>query len=679
MSTILNIIHLLIINRDIIISKLIYFLEILFNYIVKYVVKFFNYFKNKISYIIKIFLNLMTNLLQCIKYCLTYFWKTNLSCKILLLSLFLYLYNFIICMIIFVIFLFQFFCHLFSICVNFYSLDFNSDLLFNILNIREIIKLDSVYNLVNIFNNESESKLYLNNLSDCLNNGLNTNTFSEVNSNYTIILSSEINNVINSINDISYSQENGNNTTSGNSEASSLNIDNSLENNTDTNFNYSSTSNNLSEYNLSDVSRSETNYLSEENKTTNSSNNTNKNSDSNNSTPNKGNSTNLIINDSNNNSSNNSSDNKNSSSNNACDNTTSSDNNYSLNTENLSINDKNQSTREQNIINRRINNTNYSENTNISSNVDTNRKYNRYVINFLLPPNGTDFTKLMFNLDSYNDSDTFTLTKTTRLFDYSYRNPLNILTSIENTDKHINTTYYEEFINKTKLLLSENNSNNISLESNNTSKFNIDNENNKLLNSTSSHLIRSNSILDTIDKGEGSSKFIQGSNLNSSLSDNFKNVDISKLVESDFRFYFPEDRGISEIFSVKNLSAETYLGAVDLLGNIHLSADILDNPLYKLVPGVDFIEGFDSFVIYDHDSEFFKPMIDSAYKAKQQDVILDFFDSQPDTWYNVSNKLEANNYIIELIKRNSENLAEFEHSNSPNLECKLINFKNKFK
>jgi hypothetical protein len=474
-------------------------------------------------------------------------------------------------MIIFVIFLFQGLCHLVSICLNFYSLDFNIDLLFNILNIREIIKLDSVYNLVNIFNNENESKLYLNNLSDCLDNGLNTNTFSEVNSNYTIILSSEINNVINSINDISYIQENGNNNTTGNYEASSLNIENPLENNTDTNFNNSSTSNNSSEYNL-------------------------------------------------------------------------------------------------------------SENTNISSNVDTNRKYNRYVINFLLPPNGTDFTKLMFNLDSYNDSDTFTLTKTTRLFEYSYRNPLNILTSIENTDKHINTTYYEEFSNKTKLLLSENNSNNISLESNNTSKFNIENENNKLLNSTSSHLIRSNSILDNIEKGEGSSKLLQGSTMNSSLPDNFKNVDISKLVDSELRFYFPEDRGISEIFSVKNLSAETYLGAVDLLGNIHLSADILDNPLYKLVPGVDFIEGFDSFVIYDHDSEFFKPMIDSAYKAKQQDVILDFFDSQPDTWYNVANKQEANNYILELIQRNSVNFAEFEHSNSPNQECKLIeyNFKNKF-
>ena len=570
-STILNIIHLLIINRHLIISKLIYFLEIFFNYIVKYVVKFFNYFKTKINYIIKIFLNLITNLLQCIKYCLTYFWKTNLSYKILLLSLFLYMYNFIICMIIFVIFLFQGLCHLVSICLNFYSLDFNIDLLFNILNIREIIKLDSVYNLVNIFNNENESKLYLNNLSDCLDNGLNTNTFSEVNSNYTIILSSEINNVINSINDISYIQENGNNNTTGNYEASSLNIENPLENNTDTNFNNSSTSNNSSEYNL-------------------------------------------------------------------------------------------------------------SENTNISSNVDTNRKYNRYVINFLLPPNGTDFTKLMFNLDSYNDSDTFTLTKTTRLFEYSYRNPLNILTSIENTDKHINTTYYEEFSNKTKLLLSENNSNNISLESNNTSKFNIENENNKLLNSTSSHLIRSNSILDNIEKGEGSSKLLQGSTMNSSLPDNFKNVDISKLVDSELRFYFPEDRGISEIFSVKNLSAETYLGAVDLLGNIHLSADILDNPLYKLVPGVDFIEGFDSFVIYDHDSEFFKPMIDSAYKAKQQDVILDFFDSQPDTWYNVANKQEANNYILELIQRNSVNFAEFEHSNSPNQECKLIeyNFKNKF-
>jgi hypothetical protein len=568
-------------------------------------------------------------------------------------------------MIIFVIFLLQFFCNLFSICFNFYTLEFNIDLLFNILNIGEIIKFDSVYNLLNIFNNYSESKLYLNILSDCLDNGLKTNTISNVNSNDNINLSSEIDNVINNINDINNIQENGHNNTIINSEARSLNINNYLENNIDKNFNNSSNSNNSSEDNLSDFDKSETNYSSEEDKSTNSTNNTNKNSDSNNSTKNKGNSNNSINNDSNNKSSNNNS----------------SDNNYNLITENLSTNDINQSTREQNKMNILINNYNLSENTSISSNVNTERKYNRYVINFLLPPNGTDFTKLMFNLDSYNDSDTFTVTKTTRLFDYSYRNPLSILTSIENTDKQINTSYYEEFINKTKLLISENNSNNISLDINNTSKFNNYNLNNKLMNSTSSNLIRSNSIFDNIDKGEGSSKFIHGSNFNYSLPDNLKKVDISKLADSDLRFYFPEDRDISEIFSIKNLSAETYLGAVDLFGNIHLSAEILDNPLYKLVPGVDFIEGFDSFVIYDHDSEFFKPMIDSAYKAKQQDVILDFFDSQPDTWYNVANRQEANNYILELIKRNSVNFDEYEHSNSPNQECKLIeyNFKNKSK
>src|SRR5579872_3572514 len=179
MSAILNIIHLLIINRYIIKSKLIYFLDILFKNIVKYIKKVFNFFKNKIIYIKNKFLNLITNLLQFIKNCLNYFWKANLSYKILLLSMSFYLYNFIICMIIF----FQILCNLFGICYNFIILDFNIDLLFNIFNLGENIKFDSVYNLLKIINNYNDSKLYFYTLSDCLDNGLNTNTFSEVNSN----------------------------------------------------------------------------------------------------------------------------------------------------------------------------------------------------------------------------------------------------------------------------------------------------------------------------------------------------------------------------------------------------------------------------------------------------------------------------------------------------------------
>ena len=215
-----------------------------------------------------------------------------------------------------------------------------------------------------------------------------------------------------------------------------------------------------------------------------------------------------------------------------------------------------------------------------------------------------------------------------------------------------------------------------------------------------SNNINSNKKLDSESKNENKN-IIEKNNIDNTVfyNENINNTDINKNennyinnngnnqynnninnnnIKSDLKFYFPEDRDLSEIFTIKNLTAETYLGAVDVFGNIHLSADILDNPYYNLKPGIDFIEGFDCYAVYDHDSVYFKSMIESAYKAKQQDTILDFFDFLPDTWYNIENREAARNYIFELTQKNSgvfddlDSNAKFDMFNSPKQKLKLL-------
>ncbi|RHW30413.1 hypothetical protein D1B31_23735 [Neobacillus notoginsengisoli] len=159
--------------------------------------------------------------------------------------------------------------------------------------------------------------------------------------------------------------------------------------------------------------------------------------------------------------------------------------------------------------------------------------------------------------------------------------------------------------------------------------------------------------ISNLDKGEGSS------NLNK-LNNNFylenlisnSKINVEYLNEHNFNYYLPNDRDMEEVFTIKGQnSSENYLGGIDKFGVIHLNADILDNPYFNLVPGVDFIEGFDSYAIYDYDSPFFKNMIEAAYKNRTQDTILDFFDSEPNNWYQIQNRIEARDYIFELIQK----------------------------
>jgi hypothetical protein len=699
MIALFNIIPLLRLNRQILSSIIIIHIYITIKNLVEL-----------ISLIKEFILNLSVTILNTIVYWIKYFWNVSISYKILLFSLSLYFYNFLICIKFYTIIVCQFLYIFYNFLYNFNISDINVDLFINIFNLEEFIKFDSLYKLINLLQNlnfayylnisEIESDLF----NDCWNNNLK-NLFNDPNNflNY-----SYIDNTTNSENNPMNNINNNNTNNSKDSFTNNINNEGKVTNNYSKKNDLDSDgadSDNDSLFNL------ETSTLSSAVTTTRNM---------------------VIVNDVIN----------------------SQNNNMTLfdlenlqdpgNSSNNNLVDSSKNTSETHQV--------YTNNEKLDENNNLNyRVYSRYVINGILPPNGTDFTKLLFDLDVYNDSNTFNLTKPTRIFDYTQRNPLNILTALESESKVIDSYSVKEQINYYNKLLSNKNFelnielNNfikndlLNLESNKITdqdyiKFLHKNNLNSILNTIQennsnnfteliellfyndltsdggtcsengyeyeiSNNINSYKELDSESKNENKN-IIEKNNIDNTrfYNENLNNTDINKNennyinnngnnqynnninnnIKSDLKFYFPEDRDLSEILTIKNFTAETYLGAVDVFGNIHLSAAILDNPYYNLKPGIDFIEGFDSYVVYDHDSVYFKPMIDSAYKAKQQDTILDFFDSLPDTWYNIANREAARNYIFELIQKNSgvfedfDSNVKFDMINSPKQELKLF-------
>jgi hypothetical protein len=184
------------------------------------------------------------------------------------------------------------------------------------------------------------------------------------------------------------------------------------------------------------------------------------------------------------------------------------------------------------------------------------------------------------------------------------------------------------------------------------------------------------------DEGSSSSSSLSSSSSNQSISNNRqfqKNIkekvkeeeldietfkfDNSELYKSSLlikeKLLEIKDIKMSEIFRVSenksNQSQSTkYIGGVDINGNIHLNSKILDDPLFlrisKLVPGKDFVEGYDSYTIYDFDNIFFRTMIKNAYEFKREEFILDYFDNSPKTWYNLNNTEEVRKVLLEVIE-----------------------------
>ena len=198
MIVIFNIIPLLILNRQIISSILIIHINITIKNLVKL-----------ISQIKEFIINLSVTILNTIVYWIKYFWNVSISYKILLFSLLLYFYNFLICIKFYAIIICQFLYIFYNFLSNFNISDINVDLFINIFNLEEFIKFDSLYKLINLLQNFNFayyfniSKIESDLFSDCGNNNLN-NFFNDPNNsiNYSYIdnTNNSENNSMNNIN-----------------------------------------------------------------------------------------------------------------------------------------------------------------------------------------------------------------------------------------------------------------------------------------------------------------------------------------------------------------------------------------------------------------------------------------------------------------------------------------------
>jgi hypothetical protein len=162
---------------------------------------------------------------------------------------------------------------------------------------------------------------------------------------------------------------------------------------------------------------------------------------------------------------------------------------------------------------------------------------------------------------------------------------------------------------------------------------------------------------ENFDTQEGSSNLVN--NINKlQLPSEITKEEIESLSNSHFNYHFPKNISLNEIFSLEgnnsnNSNNTTYLGAVDEFGNLHLSADVLEDPYYNsLIPGTDFTEGFDSFIAYDHDSIYFKEMIELFYKNNSYDKLLEFYNTCPDYWFHRINRIAAKKLLKILVERN---------------------------
>nr|YP_009710828.1 hypothetical protein [Paxillus involutus]QFZ98777.1 hypothetical protein [Paxillus involutus] len=350
------------------------------------------------------------------------------------------------------------------------------------------------------------------------------------------------------------------------------------------------------------------------------------------------------------------------------------------------------------IINEDITNFNNDSSNFIS---DFRFRVSRYVVNFQITNLGSNFKNNPFNLD--NSNERFSLLNNTNFrSNTNFRlNPLNILTPVYfNNNNIINLDTYsvESQINYYRNILIHNNlqnffsisldnSANISNISNisdvisnditnvtNVTNINDISETTSISNTDITTNFSNSDITDNtnitnnfnnsynIDRGEGSSNLNQSNNKNAiELPSFMQDIEIDALIAANYEFCFGEDTNMAEIFTVAGGTNSNYFGGVDVYGNIHLSADILDDPAFeivaKLVPGVDFIEGFDSFVIYDHDSVFFKNMIQNAFYYNTHEILLDYLDSSRDTWYNFENRKLVREILYDIIlEKNSLNL-----------------------
>ncbi len=323
-----------------------------------------------------------------------------------------------------------------------------------------------------------------------------------------------------------------------------------------------------------------------------------------------------------------------------------------------------------NLVNSNINNINEDiiNFNNDSNNIITNFRFrvSRYIINFQITDLGSNFRNNPFNLGDSNER--FSLLRTQNNFKSHYNsilNPLNVLTPVHfNNNNIINLDTYsiESQFNYYRNILVHNNlqnflstsianSSNINNISNvvSTSVINLISESNltNISNATSisnvTNINNSLNISDITDRGEGPSN-LSISTIKPELEfpSFIQDVEMDALIAANYDLYFGEDTNMTEIFTIAGGTNSNYLGGVDVYGNIHLNADILNDPTFNivanLVPGVDFIEGFDSFVIYDHDSVFFKNMIQNAYYFNNHEILLNYFDSSKDTWYNIDNR-----------------------------------------
>jgi hypothetical protein len=293
------------------------------------------------------------------------------------------------------------------------------------------------------------------------------------------------------------------------------------------------------------------------------------------------------------------------------------------------------------------------------------------------------------------------------------KNPLHIITSTSSENEENSNTYSEDSQNNYyKNIYYQNNlhenlpnsspssssnlkqnQNNITptLSSSNLSLIfktsNIDSNLDLIINPTESdsdpdnegrlYIKRNNLNLDLINRDEGSSS---SSSSNQSISNNRQfqqnikekvkeeELDIETFKSENSELYKSsllvkeklleiKDIKMSEIFRVsdnKCNQSTNYIGGVDINGNIHLNSKILEDPLFirisKLVPGKDFVEGYDYFTIYDYDNIFFKTMIKNTYEFKTEEILLDYFDNSPKTWYNLNNIEEVRKVLLEVIE-----------------------------